>query len=59
MTCKELVMALAGRNTLDSRVERGRILDEFAALMGHHCKHAMRLLRAGVSSDGPGPCTER
>ena len=47
-TRDELVMALAGRYAAGSRVERGRMLDEFAALTGHHRKHAMRLLRAGL-----------
>ena len=49
-TRDELVSALAGRYALGSRADRGRMLDEFAALTGHHRKHAMRLLRAGVSS---------
>ncbi len=47
-TRDELVVALAGRYALGSRADRGRMLDEFAALTGHHRKHAMRLLRAGV-----------
>jgi len=47
-TQNELVVALAGRYALGSRADRGRMLDEFAALTGHHRKHAMRLLRAGV-----------
>ncbi len=47
-TQDELVVALAGRYALGSRADRGRMLDEFAALTGHHRKHAMRLLRAGV-----------
>ena len=50
-TRDELVVALAGRYALGSRADRGRMLDEFAALTGHHRKHAMRLLPAG-SSDG-------
>jgi len=33
------------------RVKRGRILDEFVAVTGHHRKHAMRLLRGGGSRD--------
>ena len=44
-TRDELVMALAVRYALGSRADRGRMLDEFAALTGHHRKHAMRLLR--------------
>ena len=35
--------------------ERGRILDEFAAVTGFHRKHAMRLLRAGQVSRRCGP----
>ena len=51
-TRDELVVALAGRYALGSRADRSRMLDEFAALTGHHRKHAMRLLRAGVSNGG-------
>src|ERR1700712_3878414 len=58
-TRDELVVALAGRYALGSRADRGRMLDEFAALTGHHRKHAMRLLRAGVSGCGSGPRPER
>ena len=56
-TRDELVVAVAGRYALGNRMERGRILDEFAAVTGHHRKHAMRLLRAGMtrSSGGPRP----
>src|SRR5260370_4262447 len=43
----ELVAAIAGRYAQGDRAERGRILDEFAAVTGFHRKHAMRLLRAG------------
>ncbi len=58
-TRDELVMALAGRYALGSRADRGRMLDEFAALTGHHRKHAMRLLRAGKSGTGCSPRPER
>src|SRR6185437_2226875 len=37
------------------RVERGWILDEFAAVTGFHRKHAMRLLRAGQVTRRCGP----
>ena len=47
-TRDELVVALAGRYAVGSRADRGRMLDEFAALTGHHRKHAMRLLRGGA-----------
>src|SRR5690348_6930990 len=42
----ELVAAVADRYARGDRDERGRILDEFAAVTGYHRKHAMRLLRA-------------
>jgi hypothetical protein len=58
-TRNELVVALAGRYALGSRADRGRILDEFASLTGHHRKHAMRLLRAGVSNGRSSPRPER
>jgi hypothetical protein len=46
-TRDELVMALSERYLQSDRIERGRILDEFAAVTGFHRKHAMRLLRGG------------
>jgi hypothetical protein len=46
-TRDELVAAVADRYARGHRGERGRILDEFAAVTGYHRKHAMRLLRAG------------
>ena len=58
-TRDELVMALAGRYALGSRADRGRMLDEFAVLTGHHRKHAMRLLRAGVSNGRSAPRPNR
>ena len=54
-TQDEFVAALAGRYALGSRADRGRMLDEVAALTGHHRKHAMRLLRAGVLGGRSGP----
>ena len=50
-TRDELVAAVAERYARSDRVERGRILDEFVAVTGHHRKHAMRLLRGGGSRD--------
>ncbi len=47
-TRDELVAAVAERYARSSRLERGRILDEFVAVTGHHRKHAMRLLRGGA-----------
>ena len=51
----ELVAAVAGRYAQGDRGERGRILDEFAAVTGYHRKHAMRLLRAGQVNRRCGP----
>ena len=55
----ELVAAIAGRYAQGDRAERGRILDEFAAVTGFHRKHAMRLLRAGPVNRRSGPRTGR
>ena len=44
-TRDELVAAVVERYRRSDRTERGRILDEFVAVTGHHRKHAMRLLR--------------
>src|SRR5215472_19084765 len=51
----ELVAAIAGRYAQGDRGERGRILDEFAAVTGFHRKHAMRLLRTGQVTRRCGP----
>ena len=51
----ELVAAVAKRYARGDRGERGRILDEFAAVTGYHRKHAMRLLRAGQANRRSGP----
>src|SRR5438874_8447668 len=51
----ELVGAIAGRYAQGDRAERGRILDEFAAVTGFHRKHAMRLLRTGQATRRSGP----
>ncbi len=54
-TRDELVAAIAARYAQGDRIERGRILDEFAAVTGFHRKHAMRLLRAGQPNRRSGP----
>ena len=41
---QELVTAVAERYQRSTPAERGRILDEFVALTGHHRKHAIRVL---------------
>jgi len=45
VTRDEIVAALRRRYVSSGRVDRNRILDEFAAVTGFHRKHAMRLLR--------------
>jgi len=54
-TRDELVRAVSERYGRASREERGRILDEFAAVTGLHRKHAVRLLRGGASDRQCGP----
>ena len=54
-TRDELVAAVSERYGRGSRAERGRILDEFAAVTGLHRKHAMRLLRGGTPRRRSGP----
>ena len=58
-TRDELVAAIAGRYAQGNRAERGRMLDEFAAVTGFHRKHATRLLRAGRVTRRYGPRPER
>lgn len=48
VTRDALLAAVTERYQSSKRVEKGRILDEFAAMTGHHRKHAMLLLRAGA-----------
>jgi hypothetical protein len=55
----ELVAAVANRYGRGDRSERGRILDEFAAVTGYHRKHAMRLLRSGQVNRRSGPRPDR
>jgi hypothetical protein len=54
-TRDELVQVVSERYGRANREERGRILDEFAAVMGLHRKHAVRLLRGGTPSRQCGP----
>lgn len=58
-TRDELVVAVSGRYSARTRIERGLILDEFVLVTGHHRKHAMRVLRSGSSSSGAGPRRDR
>src|SRR4051812_30305933 len=48
-TRNELLAAVSARYQRSGRVDKVRILDEFAAVTGYNRKHAMRLLRAGPS----------
>lgn len=43
-TRSELVAAIVERYRLGSRSDKCRILDEFVAVTGYHCKHAIRVL---------------
>ena len=52
-TRDDLLAAVAARYRDSGRPEKTRILDEFAAVTGHHRKHAMRLLRNGPSDREP------
>jgi hypothetical protein len=46
----ELVKALRERYRLASKQEKGRILNEFVVISGHHRKHAIRLLQVDVEA---------
>jgi len=48
-TRAELVEATSSRYAGAPKVQKQRILDEFVAVTGYHRKHAMRLLRAGIT----------
>ena len=53
-TRAELLDAVGVRYRGARRAERSRILDEFAAVTGYHCKHAIRLLAGkGKREDEP------
>jgi hypothetical protein len=58
-TRDDLLAAVAARYRDSGRPEKTRILDEFAAVTGHHRKHAMRLLRAGPSDREPASRSQR
>lgn len=58
-TRDELLAAVAMRYRESRRAEKTRILDEFAAVTGHHRKHAVRLLRAGPTDRRSAPRPER
>ena len=58
-TRDELIAATAARYARADRLQRGRILDEFAAVTGFHRKHASRLLRSGHVADRSAPRRSR
>ena len=58
-TRDELVAAVSARYGVSSRAEKSRIVDEFAAATGYHRKHAMRVLRAGPTSERSVPRPSR
>ena len=58
-TRDELIAATAARYARADRLQRGRILDEFAAVTGFHRKHASRLLRCGHLADRSAPRRSR
>ena len=44
MAKQEIVATIRERYQQSSKKEKGRILDEFTAITGHHRKHGIRLL---------------
>ena len=55
-TRAELSAMVGDRYRGGNREERGRILDEFAALTGYHRKHAIRLLAREPVPKAPRTC---
>jgi hypothetical protein len=58
-TRDELLGALMARYGRAKRVDKGRIVTEFAAVTGYHRKHAARLLRGGSKADRSKPQPDR
>ena len=50
MAREELIRTIRSRYRESTKMEKGRILDELAAVVGRHRKHAIRLL--GLAADG-------
>ena len=50
MAKRELLATLRDRYRSSAKKDKGRILDEFMAITGHHRKHGVRLLRGTASS---------
>ena len=58
-TRDELLAAVSERYRVSDRMEKSRLLDEFAVVRGYHRKHAMRVLRAGPSDKRAAPRLSR
>ena len=51
MAKQELLATIRDRYRASSKKDKGRILDEFIAVAGHHRKHGIRLLgQSGLGS---------
>ena len=51
MAKQELVATIRDRYRQASKKDKGRILDEFTAITGHHHKHGIRLLSQHVGEE--------
>ena len=51
MAKRELVATIRDRYQQSSKKEKGRILDEFTTITGHHRKHSIRLLTQPVAEE--------
>ena len=51
MAKQELVATIRNRYQQSLKKEKGRILDEFTAITGHHRKHGIRLLNQPAGED--------
>ena len=58
-TRDELLAVVSERYRASGRADKSRIVDEFSAATGYHRKHAMRVLRAGVSNKRSAPRPSR
>ena len=52
MAKQELVATIRDRYRQSSKKDKGRILDEFTAITGHHRKHGIRLLSETADNQG-------
>ena len=52
MAKQELVATIRDRYQQASKKDKGRILDEFTAITGHHRKHGIRLLSGTAGNKG-------